>query len=570
MNKKNIKILFTHDLHDRVLPYKIIRNNKVLELGGFARLQSAINDEKKDDPDLLLIDAGDFSMGTLFQSIYASDSPELRLLGQMNYDVVTLGNHEYDFRADGLANSLNAAKKSGDNLPKIVQSNVVFPKDKNGNLSPSLTKLKKAMDNYGVKRYTVLERKGIKIGVFGLMGKGSADDAPMSEVKFDNIVKSAKDVVNTLKHEEKVDLIICLSHSGLNKNKLKSEDEVLARTVPDIDVIISGHTHTKLSKPIIVGNTIIAACKEYCEYLGVINISQNSKDSKKTWNLDSYNLKQINNTIKDDKYISQTVNNFKKIVQKKYLDNFDMKFDEVIAKSSFDFIPVDSIGVENDKNTLGNLIGDSYIYATQKAEDKNYETVTAAIVPSGIIRGSFIKGDITVSDIFTVSPLGVGPDGIAGYPLISVYLTGRELKTICKADNFINLMMNGIRLYIVGIKYGPNSNKLVFNKFKKSIINKSDYSFYSLEKINNKKLYRVVAGLYTAQMLAPIKKQSFGLLAVAPKDRYGEPITDFESHIIKDNNNNEIKEWFAIAEYMKSFDKINGISQIPQCYNKNK
>jgi len=113
-------------MHDHFLPSNVEQNGQVLQLGGYARLQTAINLEKKKNPDSILVDGGDYSMGTLFQSIYSSDAPELRMMGQLGYDVTTFGNHEYDFRADGLADSLNAARKSGDKLPQIVQSNVHF------------------------------------------------------------------------------------------------------------------------------------------------------------------------------------------------------------------------------------------------------------------------------------------------------------------------------------------------------------------------------------------------------------------------------------------------------------
>lgn len=311
-SKKTMTILFTHDMHDHLLPFNLVENGQVKQLGGYARLQSVINDERKTDPNLLLVDAGDFSMGTLFQTIFQSDAPELRILGQMGYDATTFGNHEFDFRASGLADSLNTAKSSGDKLPEIVASNVSFLKDKSGNMTQSLTDLKQAMSNYGVKDYTVIEKNGIKVGIFGLTGKDAASCAPMSGVTFTDEVESAKRVVNILKKEEKVDLIVCLSHSGTWTDKSKSEDEILAKKVPDINVIISGHTHTKLDKPIMVGKTIIGSCGEYGENLGTLNISQNSEGN---WSLDNYKLKQIDSSLPDDSHISQVINNFKSLVQ---------------------------------------------------------------------------------------------------------------------------------------------------------------------------------------------------------------------------------------------------------------
>lgn len=562
--QKTVTILFTHDMHDHFLPFNIRQNEEILQLGGYARLQSAINAQKEKDPNALLIDAGDFSMGTLFQSIYALESPQLRIMGQMGYDVVTLGNHEYDFRANGLTDSLIAAKNSGDKLPQIVQSNMSFKADKNGEMSKSLKSLKQAMNKYGAKDYTIIERGGIKIGVFGLMGKDADSNAPMAEVKFTDAIEKAKSVVNILKNEEKVDLVICLSHSGIDKDKSKSEDEILAKKVPEINVIISGHSHSKLNKPIVVGNTVIGSCGEYGENLGVINLSQNSE---KNWTLDNYKLKQIDNSLPEDKNISGTIDKFKKIVQEKYLSNFDMKFDEVLANTPFNFIETSKIGLEHAEDTLGNFISDAYIYAVEKAEGENYDPIVVAIVPSGTIRGSFVKGNITVSDAFTVSSLGIGADNIAGYPLISVYLTGKELKTACEVDASISPLMSSAQLYMSGINYTFNPNRLIFNKITNTTIQKEDGTF---EKINDTKLYRVVVGLYSAQMLSAVGEKSYGLLSLLPKTKDGEPITDFEAQIIKDTTNgrnNEVKEWLAIAEYLKSFDKVSGVAQIPQYYN---
>ena len=168
-------------------PFTVEENGQIKKLGGYARLSSAIQREREKNPNLLLVDAGDFSMGTLFQTIFATDAPGLRTLGKMNYDVVTFGNHEFDFRAEGLADSLNAAKSSGDKLPKIVASNIHFPLAENGELTPSLGNLKDAMKNYGVEDYTVW-KNGVKIGVFGLMGK-SQIPMPMAEVEFTDQVK---------------------------------------------------------------------------------------------------------------------------------------------------------------------------------------------------------------------------------------------------------------------------------------------------------------------------------------------------------------------------------------------
>ncbi|MBU3137071.1 bifunctional metallophosphatase/5'-nucleotidase [Clostridium gasigenes] len=563
-DKKTLTILFTHDMHDHFLPSKINKNGVVREVGGYGRLKTLIDEERKNSTNSILVDAGDFSMGTLFQTIYKSDSPELRTMGQIGYDVTTLGNHEFDFRPDGLTGSLRAAKDSGDKLPQIVQSNTDFCKDENGSMTDSIKSLKEAMDYYGVKDYTVLNRNGIKIGIFGLMGVEAASNAPMSEVKFTDAVENAKRVVKTLKEEEKVDIILCLSHSGTNKDKSKSEDEILAKKVPDIDVIISGHTHSTLNDPIIVGKTTIGSIGEYGENLGVIKISQ---DEKNSWKLDSYDAKGVDKNLNENPQILDAINKFKDVVENKYLSNFGMKFDEVIANTPFNFISTNEMEKEHKENTLGNLITDGYIYSIKQVEGENYDPIAVSIIPAGTIRGSFIKGNITVADIFNVNSLGIGDDKISGYPLASIYLTGKELKTTCEVDASISPIMSSAQLFMSGISFSFNPNRLIFNKVTEAKLQKEDGSF---EEINDTKLYRVVSSLYSAQMLSIIKDQSFGLLSIVPKTKDGKTITNFEDYIIKYNSNGketELKEWISLTNYLKSFDKVNGVPQITENYN---
>ena len=558
--KSSITILFTHDLHDHYYPFQVEEEGEIKTLGGYARLYSVIKSEREKDPELLLVDVGDYSMGTLFQTIFSTDSPALRIMGKMGYDVTTFGNHEFDFRAEGLAESLMAAKKSKDPLPQIVASNIFFPEGEDGSLSTDLEKLKEAMMEYGVKDYTVIERKGIKIGVFGLMGKEADSNAPMAGVEFTDQIQAAKDMVSILKDEEKVDLIICLSHSGTKVDKSKSEDEILAKEVADIDIIISGHTHTTLDEPIIVGNTIIASAGQYGEKLGVLRVS---KGQENRWQLEDYRLEPITHSIPMDEAISEEIEYYKSLVQEKYLSRFNLAFDEVLAYTPFNFTPLGQLGREHGEDTLGNLISDSYIYAVKKAEGDNYEPIAASVVPKGTIRGSFVKGYITVDDVFTVSSLGIGADKVSGYPLISVYLTGKELKTVAEVDASIAPIMSVAQLYLSGLNFTFNPNRLIFNKVTDVYLEGEDGS---REEIEDDKLYRLVAGLYSAQMLSIVGDKSFGLLSIVPKTKDGVPIEDFEEHIIYDNGH-EIKEWLAIAEYLKSFDKEDGIPQMPDYYS---
>ncbi|HQA48846.1 MAG TPA: 5'-nucleotidase, partial [Bacillota bacterium] len=283
------------------------------------------------------------------------------------------------------------------------------------------------------------------------------------------------------------------------------------------------------------------------------------------WRLKDYRLRRIDEQLPEDERIQGLVNGYKELVQQKYFDRFGLEFDQVLAVSPFNFRPQGEISDSHGEDTLGNLISDAYIYAVKQAEGKDYIPVDAAIVPVGTIRGSFYKGEITAADAFNVSSLGIGADGIPGYPLISVYLTGKELKTACEVDASVAPMMDVAQLFISGVNFTFNPNRLIFNKVTDAYLMRPDGS---REEIEDEKLYRVVAGLYSAQMLSIVGDKSFGLLSIVPKTAEGIPVTDFEQHIIKDAaSGEEVKEWLAIAKYLQSFDRVGGVPQIPPYYN---
>src|SRR5699024_9216845 len=183
---------------------------------------------------------------------------------------------------------------------------------------------------------------------------------------------------------------------------------------PEIDVIVSGHSHTLLEEPIIINDTVIGSSGEYGEYLGVIKLNQVSTGK---WDLDEYRVVHINDDIPFDEEFTKKIDTYKDIIQQEYLDLFNMGFDEVLAKSPFDFTSFKSIYNRHEETTIGNLIGDSFKYIVKENEGDEYEPISASVVPVGNIRSSFLEGDITVSDVFDVSPLGVGADKLSGYPI---------------------------------------------------------------------------------------------------------------------------------------------------------
>lgn len=549
----DLTILFTHDLHDNLEPYEILIDNEIQSRGGFARLKTAIDQERHLDKDLIIVDAGDYSMGTLFQTIYSTHAPALRLMGDMDYDATTLGNHEFDFRPQGLADSLQSALKSGDHLPPIIASNTDFPNE----INEGLKNLKTAFDDYGLKDYHILNKKGLKIGLIGLMGIEADSNAPKAEVKFPHMIEEAKRVVNLLQEDEDVDMIIALSHAGTDGKPGKSEDELLAKKVPEIDVIISGHSHTTLDEPIIINDTTIVSSGRYSENLGKLIVEENDD----RWQVKSYDILPINNQYKEDEIMKEKIAKFKEAINEDYLDHFSYDYDEVLAYSPFNFTASNQLAQIQEEEPLGYFIGDAYRYAVEKAEGDDYIPVDIAVVPSGVIRDSFTQGDIKVHQAFRVSSLGIGKDNLSGYPLISVYLTGKELKTAAEVDASIQPLMSTAQLYMTGLRYDFNPNRIFLNKI--THIEKFDNN--SPSEIENDRLYRVVANLYTAQMLEVVEDLSKGLLSIVPKDLNGHRIEDFENHIIY-NGDEELKEWIALSQYLESFPEEDGRPTIDRKY----
>jgi len=566
-----IQILFTHDLHSHLDPFKVDGEMA----GGFARLKTLIDDKRYDAENegiaTLLVDAGDFSMGTLYQTIYEKEAPEITLLGYLGFDATVFGNHEFDYRSIGVSNMFSAAVANeetlapseiafgmteGVRLPEFLVSNI----DWEVNNSEDNMLVKDALDNYGAKEYVIIEKNGIRIGLFGIVGQDAEDCAPESGIDFGDIVTAGKETVAKIKAEG-ADLIICLSHSGVWEDEDKSEDEILAKEVPEIDVIISGHTHTKLDEAIIHGNTHIVAAQEYGKYLGELDLVKNEEGR---WSLENYEHIPVNAEIEEDAYIGSIVDRYKAMINEHYLAQFGYEYDTVLAVNDVQFTPFAEFGRVHEEDTLGSIIADSYIYAVEQAEGENYEKVYATVAPNGTIRDSFGKGEITVWDVFNVQSLGIGPDRIVGYPLVSVYLTGAELKVLAEVDVSVTSLMSAAQLYPSGIRWEYNPNRLILNKVTHVEFVDENGEAYPIE---NDELYRCICGLYSAQMLGSVTDLSYGLLSIVPKDKDGNPITDYEAHLVYDSEGREVKEWYALATYFDSFpENEDGVSVVPDDY----
>ena len=558
---KQIDVLFTHDTHSHLDSFSTIVNGEQKEVGGFAKIKTLINEKKKEDPDTLILDGGDFSMGTLIQTVYDTEAAELRMLGYLGYDVTTFGNHEFDYRSQGLANMLKAAKSSGETLPEIVVCNVDWDSMEKAGLNNGQKQIQSAFETYGVKDYVMVQKGDVKIAVVGVFGKDALECAPTCELSFKDPVEAVKKTVEEIKKNEEADMIACVSHGGTWEDESKSEDELLAKAVPDLDLIISGHTHSELQKAIRHGNTYIVSCGEYGRNLGSLSMTQNS-DGR--WNLSAYELIPVSEDVKADKATQERIDALMDTVDTNYLADFGYTRKEVLAQNDVEFNSLEEMGTEHKELNLGDIMADAYVYAVENSEYYDGDPVDVAVVPSGTVRDTYTKGDITVEDVYNSFSLGIGKDGVAGYPLINAYLTGKELKLVAEVDASISDFMTTARLYCSGLNFTYNPHRMILNKVTDCYLTRADGERTEIE---DDKLYHVVTDLYTGQMLGSVMKMSYGLLSLEPKDKDGNPIENLEDHAVMEGNK-ELKAWDAIARYMQSFDDADGdgIANVSEYY----
>ena len=559
---KQIDILFTHDTHSHLNSFSTVLDGKDTVTGGFARIKTLINGWKEKNPDTLVLDAGDFSMGTLVQTIFGEEAAELRMLGEIGCDVTTLGNHEFDYRSEGLASMLESAASKGSALPELVVCNVDWEAMEKAGLSEGQKEIADAFDTYDVKDYVILEKGDVNVAVLGVFGDDALACAPTCELLFEDPVKAVKETVEEIRSDTDVDLIVCVSHSGTWEDESKSEDEILAKSVPELDLIVSGHTHTELTEPVIHGNTAIVSAGEYGKHLGSLSMQQ---DEGGRWSVADYELLPVTEEIAADTQTQEKIDAFMETVDAGYLSAFGYTREQVLAINEVDFCSLKDLEMIHTELNLGDIISDAYLYAAGAAGALNKDIPSLAVVPGGTIRDTYTRGAVTVESVFNSFSLGTGPDGVPGYPLICVWLTGEELRTAAEIDASVSDYMTTARLFISGMNFSYNPHRLILDRVTDLYLTGEDGGRMEVE---NDKLYQVVADLYSGQMLGAVTGMSYGLLSVVPRYEDGTPIEDFEDVIITENGK-ELKAWDAIARYMTSFPDTDGdgIPEIPVYYS---
>lgn len=225
---KKLTILHTNDVHSRIEPFPM-DGSRNQGLGGVAGRSALIKKIRAEEPNVLLLDAGDIFQGTPYFNLYGGEL-EIKLMSDMGYDAATMGNHDFDNGVEGFYKQLPHA-----NFPILV-SNYDFSD---------------TVMHQSTLPYKIFEKQGLKIGVFGIgiELKGLVGDKNYGATIYQNPIQKANEVAGLLKNELKCDLVICLSHLGYKYADNKVSDQTLAQNNEHIDLIIGGHTHTFLQQP---------------------------------------------------------------------------------------------------------------------------------------------------------------------------------------------------------------------------------------------------------------------------------------------------------------------------------
>ena len=236
--------------------------------------------------------------------------------------------------------------------------------------------------------------------------------------------------------------------------------------------------------------------------------------------------------IKPDQATQKRIDALMDTVDTNYLADFGYTRDEVLAENDVEFNSLEEMGTKHEELNLGDIMSDAYVYAVENSEYYDGNPVDVAVVPSGTVRDTYTKGNITVEDVYNSFSLGIGKDGVAGYPLINAYLTGKELKLVAEVDASVSDFMTTARLYCSGLNFTYNPHRMILNKVTDCYLTREDGERIEIQ---DDKLYHVVTDLYTGQMLGSVMKMSYGLLSLEPKDKDGNPIENLEDQAIMED-----------------------------------
>jgi 5'-nucleotidase / UDP-sugar diphosphatase len=431
----NYKISFMHfnDSHARVENHP--------------KLMTAVNEVRKENPDTLLLHAGDAFSGTLYFNEFHGQA-DLAFLNALKVDYFTLGNHEFDLGSSTEGHQALVDFIKGAIFP-VVSSNVDFSGDaKFTGLFSDL--ISSEPENGKIYSGIVKEINGEKVGIFGLTTAETESIASPGAVKFENYIEEAKKAVKAFE-DKGVNKIIALTHIGYDDNALVDNDQELAKAVPGIDIIVGGHTHTVLDKPVIVNTntvgekkdaTLIVQAGQHAEYLGTVDVEFDENGVVVAHNGE---LLKIADLVEDPEGL-KILAPFKEQVDKTSQTEIGVTLTEALVNPRTS--DTSTVSVRNSETALGNIITDGMLAKAKKYTEKK---VIMALQNGGGIREAIPAGKVTTGQVITVLPFT--------NTLALMDVTGAELKAAFEHSVKDAPKEHGGFLHIAGGKLEYDSSK---------------------------------------------------------------------------------------------------------------
>lgn len=553
-------ILHTNDEHSSLNPRRWI-DDPSSTVGGFSRLATAVQEikreKKREDEPLLLLSGADFIGGSPYAwLILQGMAVELTLMQEIGYQVITIGNHEFDYGPHTLARYLQEA-----GYPEANEKTVLL----SSNIHPPAHYL---LHEVGIEKTHIQTlENGLVVGFLGLIGLQAQEyTVDTGEVIFQDPEVAAREAVAVLQKAE-VDVIIAITHSGLH------EDRELARNVPGIHLIVGGHCHTALHEPERVLDTLIVQAGSRLEFMGLVELAYNREEGKlhlrNEENQTPY-LIPLDDSFPEDERIQKKVEEATEVmagwIQELTQGCFSGLYDEV-AYSDFKL----SHSSPLEETPFGNFVTDAMRLV---AEEKTGKPVDFAFQAHGMIRGSLLpreepgrEGLLTFYDLTELSSLGRGADNSPGNSLSAFYLTSEEVWRVLEVTVFLSQHISESFFFQVsGLRYQYDAGRTTFftvpflktplpsaravlqvEKFiGEGIQGQNPVDYRPLER-GDGNLYRIVCDT-TLLTFLPLVGEVLPRLTIVPRKHTGEPYERLEDTIIRIEGR-EYKVWQALLEY---------------------
>jgi 2',3'-cyclic-nucleotide 2'-phosphodiesterase (5'-nucleotidase family) len=482
-------------------------NDTHANLDSIAKKMTAINQVRATKPNSLLLDAGDVLTGTLYFNEYKGLA-DLEFMNLAGYDAMTFGNHEFDLGTATLANFVKDAQ-----FP-FVSANVNFSQDSNLSSRFSDTITLNAQDGQIYNGFIKVVN-GEKIGIFGLTtAETPTISSPGNGVVFENYIAEARKAVAAFKAQG-VNKIVALSHLGFDDSLTWDNDKALAAAVEGIDVIVGGHTHSKLDAPFVETTgeepTVIVQANEYNKFLGTLDIQFDQTGKV---------VSQSATLIEIDKLAEDVAT--AQILNTKYKPAVDLKKATIVG-STLTALVGGNPAARTGETNLGNFITDGML-AKAKTIDP---TTVIALQNGGGVRTTLPVGNITLADVFKVLPFG--------NTLAIMNLKGSEIKAALEHGlTTAPTTANGAFLQVAGMRFTYDSSKPIGEKVQTIEVKGQDGNYTTLD---STKFYKVATNIFTAK-----GGDGFTMLGKAyAEGRVSEPgFVDwemFQAHIAAQPNN---------------------------------